>query len=313
MILPLDQMQEASRALAAPLFAGLAGDCDISFEFFPPKTEKMEEQLWDAVVTLAPLAPRFVSVTYGAGGSTRERTHSTVARIIKETGIPAAAHLTCVEASKDEIREVAEAYWEAGVRHIVALRGDPPVAGQAFAPHPQGYANAAELVAGLREIAPFEISVAAYPETHPDANCPQSDLDNLKRKLDAGGTRAITQFFFDPEAFFRFRDAAAAAGIDAELVPGILPVSNVAQTRKFAGMCGAQIPAWMDNLFEGLDDHPAARQLVAATISAEMCRRLYAGGVRQFHFYTLNRAELAYAICHLLGKRPEPTAKEKAA
>lgn len=313
MILPLDQMKEASRALATPLFAGLAGDCDISFEFFPPKSEKMEEQLWDAVVTLAPLAPRFVSVTYGAGGSTRERTHATVARIIKETGIPAAAHLTCVEASKDEIREVAEAYWEAGVRHIVALRGDPPVAGQAFAPHPQGYASAADLVKGLQQIAPFEISVAAYPETHPDANCPQSDLDNLKRKLDAGATRAISQFFFDPEAYFRFRDSAAAAGIDAELVPGILPVSNVAQTRKFAGMCGAQIPAWMDNLFEGLDDHPAARQLVAATIAAEMCRRLYAGGVRQFHFYTLNRAELAYAICHLLGKRPETVVKEKAA
>lgn len=313
MILPLDQMKEASRALATPLFAGLAGDCDISFEFFPPKSEKMEAQLWDAVVTLAPLAPRFVSVTYGAGGSTRERTHATVARIIKETGIPAAAHLTCVEASKDEIREVAEAYWEAGVRHIVALRGDPPVAGQAFTPHPQGYASAAELVSGLQQIAPFEISVAAYPETHPDANCPQSDLENLKRKLDAGASRAISQFFFDPEAYFRFRDAAAAAGIDAELVPGILPVSNVAQTRKFAGMCGAQIPAWMDNLFEGLDDHPAARQLVAATIAAEMCRRLYAGGVRQFHFYTLNRAELAYAICHLLGKRPEAAAKEKAA
>lgn len=313
MNLPLDQMREASRALADPLFAGLAGDCDISFEFFPPKTEKMEEQLWDSVVTLAPLAPRFVSVTYGAGGSTRERTHATVARIIKETGIPAAAHLTCVEASKAEIREVAEAYWEAGVRHIVALRGDPPVVGQAFAPHPEGYASAAGLVKGLQDIAPFEISVAAYPETHPDADCPQSDLDNLKRKLDAGASRAITQFFFEPEAFFRFRDAAAAAGVDAELVPGILPVSNVAQTRKFAGMCGAQIPAWMDNLFEGLDDRPAARQLVAATIAAEMCRRLYAGGVRQFHFYTLNRAELAYAICHLLGKRPEAAAKEQAA
>ncbi len=313
MILQLAQMQEVSRALATPLFAGLAGDCEISFEFFPPKTAKMEEQLWDAVVTLAPLAPRFVSVTYGAGGSTRERTHATVARIITETGIPAAAHLTCVEASKAEIREVAEAYWNAGVRHIVALRGDPPEAGQAFVPHPEGYASAAELVKGLRDIAPFEISVAAYPETHPDANCPQSDLDNLKRKLDAGASRAISQFFFDPEAFFRFRDAAAAAGIDDELVPGILPVSNVAQTRKFAGMCGAQIPAWMDSLFEGLDDHPSARQLVAATIAAEMCRRLYAGGVRQFHFYTLNRAELAYAICHLLGKRPVVAAQEQAA
>ena len=313
MILPLVQMQEATRALATPLFAGLSGDCEISFEFFPPKTAKMEEQLWDAVVTLAPLAPRFVSVTYGAGGSTRERTHATVARIITETGIAAAAHLTCVEASKAEIREVAEAYWSAGVRHIVALRGDPPVAGQAFVPHPEGYASAAELVSGLLDIAPFEISVAAYPETHPDANCPQSDLDNLKRKLDAGASRAISQFFFDPEAYFRFRDAAGAAGIENELVPGILPVSNVAQTRKFAGMCGAQIPLWMDSLFEGLDDHPSARQLVAATIAAEMCRRLYAGGVRQFHFYTLNRAELAYAICHLLGKRPVVAAQEKAA
>lgn len=313
MILPLDQMQEASRALASPLFAGLSGDCDISFEFFPPKTEKMEEQLWDSVVTLAPLAPRFVSVTYGAGGSTRERTHATVARIIKETGIPAAAHLTCVEASKDEIREVAEAYWEAGVRHIVALRGDPPVAGQAFVPHPQGYTGAAELVAGLRDIAPFEISVAAYPETHPDADCAQSDLDNLKRKLDAGATRAITQFFFEPETFFRFRDKAAAAGIDTEIMPGIMPVSNFAAIKRMSGMCNTDVPHWMAHLFEGLDDHPAARQLVAATIAAELCRRLYAGGVRHFHFYTLNRAELAYAICHLLGKRPEQTAKEQAA
>jgi methylenetetrahydrofolate reductase (NADPH) len=313
MILSLDQMQETRRALAAPLFAGLPGDAEISFEFFPPKSEKMEAQLWDAVVTLAPLAPRFVSVTYGAGGSTRERTHATVARIIKDTGIAAAAHLTCVDASQSEIREVAEAYWEAGVRHIVALRGDPPVLGQAFAPHPQGYASAAELVKGLKDIAPFEISVAAYPETHPDADCPQSDIDNLKRKLDAGATRAISQFFFDPENFFRFRDSCAAAGIDHELVPGILPVSNVAQARNFAGMCGAAIPQWMDELYEGLDDHPAARQLVAATLTAEMCRKLYAGGVRHFHFYTLNRAELAYAICHLLGKRPTVLAKEQAA
>jgi methylenetetrahydrofolate reductase (NADPH) len=313
MILSLDQMQESKRALATPLFAGLPGDAEISFEFFPPKSEKMEEQLWDAVVTLAPLAPRFVSVTYGAGGSTRERTHATVARIIKETGIPAAAHLTCVEASKADIREVAEAYWDAGVRHIVALRGDPPVMGQAFVPHPDGYASAADLVKGLKEIAPFDISVAAYPETHPDADCPQSDIDNLKRKLDAGATRAITQFFFDPENFFRFRDNCAAAGIEHELVPGILPVSNVAQARKFAGMCGAVIPQWMDDLYEGLDDHPAARALVAATLTAEMSRRLYAGGVRHFHFYTLNRAELAYAICHLLGKRPVAAQKEQAA
>ncbi|MBY8822490.1 methylenetetrahydrofolate reductase [Sphingomonas colocasiae] len=313
MTLSINQLEEARRALDAPLFADLAGDAQVSFEFFPPKTEKMEETLWSAVQTLEPLAPRFVSVTYGAGGSTRERTHATVARIQRETAIPAAAHLTCVEASRNEIREVAESYWVAGVRHIVALRGDPPVAGARFAPHPEGYASAAELVAGLKEIAPFEISVAAYPETHPEAANAQADLDNLKRKLDAGANRAITQFFFSPDAFFRFRDQAAAASIDAEIVPGILPVSNVAQTRKFAAMCGAAIPPWMDRLFEGLDDHPAARQLVAATISAELCRRLYAGGVRHFHFYTLNRAELSYAICHLLGLRPDANARVEAA
>jgi methylenetetrahydrofolate reductase (NADPH) len=313
MIYSFDQMQETSRALAAPLFAGLPGDAEISFEFFPPKSENMERQLWDSVVTLAPLAPRFVSVTYGAGGSTRERTHATVARIVKETGIPAAAHLTCVEASKADIREVAEAYWEAGVRHIVALRGDPPSDGELFKPHPQGYESAAALVKGLKEIADFDISVAAYPETHPQAECAKSDIDNLKRKLDAGASRAITQMFFDPEVFFRFRDAAAAAGIHQELVPGILPVSNVAQARKFSGMCGVSIPAWMDELYEGLDDHPAARQLVAATLTAEMCRKLYAGGVRHFHFYTLNRAELSYAICHLLGKRPVAVRQEEAA
>jgi methylenetetrahydrofolate reductase (NADPH) len=313
MTLSISQLEEARRALDAPLFADLAGDAQVSFEFFPPKTEKMEESLWSAVQTLEPLAPRFVSVTYGAGGSTRERTHATVARIQRETAIPAAAHLTCVEASRDEIREVAESYWLAGVRHIVALRGDPPVVGARFVPHPDGYASAADLVAGLKEIAPFEISVAAYPETHPEASSGQADLDNLKRKLDAGANRAISQFFFSPDAFFRFRDRAADAGIDAEIVPGILPVSNVAQTRKFAAMCGAAIPPWMDRLFEGLDDHPAARQLVAATISAELCRRLYAGGVRNFHFYTLNRAELSYAICHLLGLRPKTNARVEAA
>jgi methylenetetrahydrofolate reductase (NADPH) len=264
----------------------------------------MEAQLWDAVTQLKPLAPSFVSVTYGAGGSTRERTHATVARIIAEARLPAAAHLTCVAASKAEIREVAEQYWEAGVRHIVALRGDAGEPGAPFTPHAQGYASAADLVAGLKEIADFEISVAAYPETHPDALSPQDDIDNLKRKLDAGATRAISQFFFSPETFFAFRDKCAAAGIDAPILPGILPVTNVAQARKFAAACGAAIPAWMDGLFEGLDEQPAARQLIAATIAAELCRRLYAGGVRDFHFYTLNRPELAYAICHLLGKRP---------
>lgn len=313
MTISVNQLEEARRALDAPLFADMAGDAAVSFEFFPPKSAKMEETLWEAVRTLEPLSPRFVSVTYGAGGSTRERTHATVARIQRETSLAAAAHLTCVEASRDEIDQVAEEYWAAGVRHIVALRGDPPVAGQKFQAHAQGYANAAELVAGLKKLHPFEISVAAYPECHPDSGTKAEDLDNLKRKLDAGATRAITQFFFTPEAFFRFRDAATAAGISAEIVPGILPVSNVAQTRKFAGMCGAAIPDWMDRLFEGLDDHPASRQLVAATIAAEMCRRLYAGDVRHFHFYTLNRAELSYAICHLLGLRPNKAAGAVAA
>jgi len=277
----------------------------VSFEFFPPKTERMEETLWESVKTLEPLAPRFVSVTYGAGGSTRERTHNTVVRIAQETSLVPAAHLTCVEASRSEIDEVALGYWQAGIRHVVALRGDPPEPGKGFQARPDGYANAAALVAGLKRVAPFEISVAAYPEIHPDSPTRAADLDNLKRKIDAGADRAITQFFFSPESFFRFRDEAAAAGIDAELVPGILPVSNVAQTRKFAAMCGAAIPPWMDKLFEGLDDLPAARQLVAATVAAELCGQLYAGGVRQFHFYTLNRAELAYAICHLLGLRPK--------
>jgi methylenetetrahydrofolate reductase (NADPH) len=313
MTLTITQLEEARRALAEPLFADVAGDAEVSFEFFPPKTEKMEETLWDSIQTLSPLNPRFVSVTYGAGGSTRERTHNTVARIARETAIPAAAHLTCVEATKAEIDEIADAYWEAGVRHIVALRGDPPTAGKAFEAHPRGYAGAAELVEGLRRRHPFELSVSAYPETHPDAASPQADLDNFRRKLDAGATRGITQFFFEPETFFRFRDAVAAAGIDAEIVPGIMPVSNFAAIQRMSLMTGTSVPAWMARLFEGLDDLPAARQLVAATVSAELCRRLYAGGVRHFHFYTLNRAELSYAICHLLGLRPQSTALEQAA
>jgi methylenetetrahydrofolate reductase (NADPH) len=289
----------------APLFAAAKGDIDVSFEFFPPKSEKMAETLWSSIESLAPLHPRFVSVTYGAGGSTRERTHATVERIVRETHLPAAAHLTCVNASRGEIDDIARSYWDAGVRHIVALRGDPPEEGAAYVPHPDGYADAAALVSGLKQVAPFEVSVACYPEVHPQASCPDADLDNLKRKVDAGADRAISQFFFSPDAFFRFRDRAAAAGIAAEIVPGILPVSNVAQTRKFAGQCGAAIPAWMDELFEDLDDKPAARQLIAATIAAELCGQLYAGGIRHFHFYTLNRAELAYAICHLLGVRAD--------
>jgi len=293
----------AARGSHAPLFAAPRGDIEVSFEFFPPKSDKMAETLWQSIETLAPLKPRFVSVTYGAGGSTRERTHATVERLVRETDLTPAAHLTCVGASRGEIDDIARSYWDSGVRHIVALRGDPPEPDQPYAPHPQGYANAADLVAGLKKVAPFEISVAAYPEVHPDSDCPDSDLDNLIAKIDAGADRAISQFFFSADNFFRFRDRVAARGVDIEIVPGILPVSNVAQTRKFAGQCGAAIPEWMDRLFEGLDDLPAARQLIAATIAGELCGQLYAGGVRQFHFYTLNRAELAYAICHLLGVR----------
>ena len=286
-----------------PLFAEARGDIQLSFEFFPPKTEKMAETLWESVQTLAPLQPRFVSVTYGAGGSTRERTHQTVERILKETSLTPAAHLTCVAASRDEVDEIAREYWELGVRNIVALRGDARETGTKYQPHPQGYRDAAELVAGLKQVAPFDISVAAYPEIHPDSSSRTFDLENLKRKVDAGADRAITQFFFSSDCFFRFRDEAAAAGIDAEIVPGILPVSNVATTRRFAQACGAAIPKWLDDLFEGLDDLPAARQLIAATVAAELAGQLYAGGVRHFHFYTLNRAELSYAICHLLGVR----------
>ncbi|MVW55993.1 methylenetetrahydrofolate reductase [NAD(P)H] [Sphingomonas chungangi] len=309
----MSELEEARRALDAPLFADLAGDAQVSFEFFPPKSEKMEAQLWDAIQTLSPLGPRFVAVTYGAGGSTRERTHATVARIASETAIPAAAHLTCVDATKEEVDEIARAYWEAGVRHIVALRGDPPRAGESFEQHPGGYRNAADLVAGLRKIAPFEISVAAYPECHPDSLSVAADLENLKAKIDAGATRATTQFFFEPECFFRFRDKVAAHGMDIEILPGIMPVTNFAAISRMAAMNGTAVPSWMGRLFEGLDDHPAARQLVAATVAAELCRKLYAGGVRHFHFYTLNRAELAFAICHLLGLRANAKALEKAA
>ena len=304
----LDAAREKRTAHDAPLFASLPGDIDISFEFFPPKTDKMKEQLWNAIETLAPLDPRFVSVTYGAGGSTRERTHATVARIVKETRLPAAAHLTCVEATKEEIDQVADEYWDAGIRHIVALRGDPPEKGQPYRTHPGGYENAEALVHGLRARHPFEISVAAYPECHPDSRDVASDIENLKRKLDAGATRAITQFFFEPDTFFRFRDDATAAGIDAEIVPGIMPVMNYSSVTRMAAQCNTDVPVWMEDLFEGLDERPAARQLVSATLAAELCRRLYAGGVRQFHFYTLNRAELAYAICHMLGVRPEKEA-----
>ena len=291
-----------------PLFAEARGDIAVSFEFFPPKTDKMAETLWESIKTLEPLGPRFVSVTYGAGGSTRERTHATVERILKETDLTPAAHLTCVGASREEVDAVARDYWQLGVRHIVALRGDPPEPGAGFEAHPDGYKDAAELVAGIKKVAPFDISVACYPEVHPEAASAVADIEHLKRKVDAGADRAITQFFFSAEAFFRFRDRIAAAGLDVEIVPGILPVTNVAQARKFSGQCGAGIPDWLDDLFEDLDERPAARQLVAATVAAELCGQLYSGGVRHFHFYTLNRAELTYAICHLLGVRAKAAA-----
>jgi len=297
-------MTAAIRPADAPLFGVQPGDISVSFEFFPPKTEKMEMQLWEAITQLAPLHPSFVSVTYGAGGSTRERTHATVSRIIRETDLVPAAHLTCVAASKAQIDEIVDRYWEAGVRHIVALRGDPPPAdGSIFVPHPEGYANAADLVAGIKARHDFDISVAAYPEIHPEATSAETDLDNLKRKLDAGASRAITQFFFSTDAYFRFLDKALAAGITAPILPGIMPVTSFAAIRRMSG--NTEIPAWLEAMFEGLDDRPGPRALVAAVAAADLYKRLYDGGVRDFHFYTLNRAEQAYAICQLLGLRPK--------
>ena len=283
----------------------------VSFEFFPPKTEKMEQSLWQAIHRLAPLKPAFVSVTYGAGGSTRERTHATVTSIQKETGIPAAAHLTCVAATREEIDDIARAYWDAGIRHIVALRGDPPpradgsggLGGFGYEPHPGGYAYAADLVAGLKRVADFEISVACFPETHPEAASADADLEALKRKVDAGAGRAISQFFFDTDVFLRFRDKVAAAGIDIPIVPGILPITNFARAVEFGGKCNCHVPAWLADLFDGLDEEPETRQLVAATVAIEQCRRLEREGVKDFHFYTLNRSDLTVAICHMLGVR----------
>jgi methylenetetrahydrofolate reductase (NADPH) len=277
---------------------------NVSFEFFPPKTPEAEETLWRAVKRLEPLAPRFVSVTYGAGGSTRERTHNTVRRIAAETGLTAAAHLTCVGASRDEVDAVAQDYWDSGIRHVVALRGDAPEGQARYAPHPQGYASAADLVDGLRRIGNFEISVAAYPETHPDSASAEADLDNLKRKIDAGATRAITQYFFDEQVFLRFLDRARSAGITVPIVPGILPVTNFATVKRFSEACGADVPRWLSELFEGLDEDPQTRRLVAAMVTAQQCRVLQANDIDEFHFYTLNRADLAYAICHILGIRP---------
>ncbi len=277
---------------------------NVSFEFFPPKTDEMEAQLWRAVERLAPLAPSFVSVTYGAGGSTRERTHATVRRLLNETTLRPAAHLTCVSATREEILDIAREYWDTGVRHLVALRGDPVAGiGSAYDPHPGGFAYAADLVAGLRRAFDFELSVSAYPEMHPTCTTMDAEIDNLKRKIDAGATRAITQFFFDNAIYLRYRDRAQAAGIDVPIVPGIMPVSNFAQTRKFSAMAGATVPDSMARHFEGLEDDPDTRKLVAATLAAEQCTRLADEGVEDFHFYTLNRADLAYAICHILGLR----------
>jgi methylenetetrahydrofolate reductase (NADH) len=296
----------AALLAAEPVAAGTKPPL-VSFEFFPPKTPDMEAKLWQTVKRLEPLGPRFVSVTYGAGGSTRERTHATVLRIRQETGLEPAAHLTCIGAPCAEIDEVARRYWEAGIRHLVALRGDAPVEDGGYRPHPQGYPYAAELVAGLRRVAPFELSVAAYCETHPEATSAEADLDNLRRKIEAGATRAITQFFFDVDVYRRFRERAHAQGIAVPIVPGILPVSNFAQVKKFAATCGASVPPWMGAMFEGLDDDPDTRRLVAASIAAEQCRLLQAEGVNEFHFYTLNRADLIVAICHMIGVRGAAT------
>ena len=277
---------------------------DVSFEFFPPKTSEMEEILWQSVQKLEPLNPSFVSVTYGAGGTTRERTHRTIKRILSETKLKPVAHLTCINATREEIRTIVEDYWQMGVRHIVALRGDVPQsqAGK-YAPLPGGYAYASDLVKGLREINDFEISVAAYPETHPEAVSPETDLDYLKRKIDAGATRAITQYFFDTETYLRFLDRARKAGITVPIVPGIIPVHHYSQMVKFSAMCGASVPAWLTNLLQPLDDDPETHRLMAILVAAEQCRILAENGVRQFHFYTLNRADLTYAVCHLLGIR----------
>jgi methylenetetrahydrofolate reductase (NADPH) len=282
------------------------GEITVSFEFFPPKTERMEEALWTSIRRLEPLAPEFVSVTYGAGGSTRERTHSTVARIVKETALHPAAHLTCVGATREEVDEVVRGYWDAGVRRIVALRGDPAAGvGARYEPHPGGYESTADLVRGIKAIGAFDVSVSAYPEKHPESATVASDLDTLKAKIDAGADRAITQFFFDNAHFLRYLEAARKHGIWAPIVPGIVPIHNFKQVSAFATRTGATVPAWLARRYDGLDDDPATMHLVAAAVAAEQVLDLVDEGIRQFHFYTLNRADLVYAICHLLGLRPQ--------
>ena len=270
----------------------------VSFEFFPPNDADMERTLWSSMQRLAPLAPRFVSVTYGADGSTRGRTHNTVIRVLRETPLTAAPHLTCVGAPRGEILDIARGYWDAGIRHIVALRGDPAAGQASYVPHPEGFAHAADLVTGLKTIGDFDISVAAYPEVHPEARDAQSDLDNLRAKLDAGASRAITQFFFDTDRYLHFRDRCAAAGITAEIVPGILPITRFPQMLRFAQRCGASVPDWLQHRFAGLDDDPETRRMIAASVAIEQVRRLQQHGVHEFHFYTLNLAAMTYAISH---------------
>ena len=278
----------------------------VSFEFFPPKSEDAEASLWKSIERLAPLSPDFVSVTYGAGGSTRERTHNTVARIVRDTTLRPAAHLTCVGATRDEIDDVLRDYWEAGVRHVVALRGDPIGGpGTPYAAHPGGYASSADLVAGIRRVGDFEVSVSAYPEKHPESASFEADLDGLEAKVAAGATRAITQFFFDNSLYLRFVEKVRARGIDIPIVPGIVPILNFKQTASFAKRTGASVPDWLGDRFAGLENDPETRQLVAAGIAAEQVLGLVDAGVREFHFYTMNRAELVYAICRLLGLKPE--------
>jgi len=276
----------------------------VSFEFFPPHNPKAEEQLWDVMKKLAPLGPAFFSVTYGAGGSTRSRTERVVERVHNVMPVPPAAHLTCVGATRAEIDTLAQQWWDSGIKHIVALRGDPPKGQTSYSAQPDGYANAAELVSGLRKIADFEISVAGYPEMHPDSADLGADLDNLKRKVDAGADRVLTQYFFENDLFYRFRDSATAAGISVPIVPGILPVTNFARVVEFSEKCGTSVPETMAQQFEGLDDDPETRALIAASTAIEQCEDLLANGVHSFHFYTLNRASLTYAICWRLGMRP---------
>lgn len=285
-----------------------ASPLGISFEFFPPKNEAMAENLWASVQRLAPLGPRFVSVTYGAGGSTRERTHQTVKRILDETALKPAAHLTCVAATRAETDEIVRAYWETGVRHIVALRGDPVTGlGTPFEAHPEGYQSSVDLVAGIKAIGDFEVAVSAYPEKHPDSPSLEAELDLLKRKVDAGATRAITQFFFDNDHYFRYLDKVRARAIDIEIVPGILPVQNFKTAAGFARRCGTDVPEWLAARFEGLDDDAETRRLVAAAVAVEQVFDLLDRGVSEFHFYTMNKADLVFAICHMLGLRPEPS------